>query len=100
MGEEPQTLRSSVSNKIPRGIVIKGLLCLDCLRDTCCPLEKGTFKAPHLVFKMRTGAFKGHKIYLEVAIKKLGMGGKEGAPCTGVKDPTQNGILNDRKWEW
>lgn len=49
---------------------------------------------------MRTGAFEGHKIYPEVAIKNLGMGGMEVAPPIGGKDPTQKGVLNDRKWGW
>ena len=52
------------------------------------------------IFKMRRGAFEGCKIYPEVAIKKLGMGGKEGAPPTRDKDPSQKGVLNDRKWRW
>lgn len=41
---------------------------------------------------MRTGASKGHKIHPQMAIKKLEVGGKEGAPPTRGKDPTQKGL--------
>ena len=76
-------MRSSVSNKIPRGLVSKGSLCLDCLRDAHWPLEKGIFRALH-VFKMRRGAFTGRRIYPQVAIKKWMVGGK-GEHLLGAK---------------
>ena len=56
-------MRNNVSNKISRGLVSKGSVCQDYLRDAYWHLEKGIFRALH-AFKMRTGASKDVKYTL------------------------------------
>lgn len=77
-------MRSNVSNKISRGFVSKGSVCLDYLRAASWPLEKGIFRALH-VFKMRRGAFKGCRMHPQVAIRKLKVGGKGELHLPGSK---------------
>lgn len=77
-------MRSNVSNKISRGLVSKGSVCLDFLSDAYWLLEKGIFRALR-AFKMRRGAFKRCRIHPQVAIKKLKVGGKGELHLLGTK---------------